>query len=261
LFSLWFPREHGGTGAPAFGRCAVASTTTPRVLIVDEDAQARAQLARLLADAGYDVLEASSGAEAIGIAREQDLSLALVEVVLADLSGYEVCRTIRDELGQDPRIIFLSGDRTESYDRVAGLLIGADDYVAKPYAPDELLARVRTLLRRERAAPAAARGLTAREREVLTLLAEGLTPAETRRRTGASGSQPDQRRTTESVPLEYAADEPSLSVECGRDAERSSPSAARLRYLFFARADLFRALLGEPPALVLRRVPKRPPAT
>ena len=148
------------------------------VLVVDEDEEARAQLARLLDRAGYEVIEASSGEEAIRIVREQDLSLALVEVALDDVSGYEVCRTIREEVGQDPRVIFLSGSRTESYDRVAGLLIGADDYVAKPYAADELLARVRTLLRRNRRPARSARGLTARELEVLTLLAEGLAPDE-----------------------------------------------------------------------------------
>lgn len=154
--------------------------TAETVLIVDEDEEDRAQLARLLGAAGYEVIEASTGEEAIGIARKQDLSLALLGVALEDVSGYEVCRTIRDEVGSEPPVIFLSGSRTESYDRVAGLLIGADDYLSKPYAADELLARVRALLRRNRreSQPTAGltAGLTARELEVLTLLAEGLTP-------------------------------------------------------------------------------------
>jgi DNA-binding NarL/FixJ family response regulator len=148
------------------------------VLIVDEDVEARRELARLLGDAGYDVVEAASGEEAIRIVREQHLSLAVLEVNLEDVSGYEVCRTIREEIGQDPRVMFVSRDRTESYDRVAGLLIGADDYVVKPYASDELLARVRVLLRHNRRSPVSASGLTAREQEILTLLAEGLAPDE-----------------------------------------------------------------------------------
>ncbi len=70
--------------------------------------------------------------------------------------------------------MFVSGVRTESYDRVAGLLVGASDYLVKPYAPDELLTRVRNLLRRSRPLPAAIfRKLTRREREVLQLLADG----------------------------------------------------------------------------------------
>lgn len=147
-----------------------------KVLIVDEDDEDRAQLARLLGAAGYEVIEASTGEEAIGIARKQDLSLALLGVALEDVSGYEVCRTIRDEVESEPPVIFLSGSRTESYDRVAGLLIGAHDYLSKPYAADELLARVRALLRRNRRESQPTAGLTARELEVLTLLAEGLTP-------------------------------------------------------------------------------------
>ena len=149
---------------------------TETVLIVDEDEGDRAQLARLLGAAGYEVIEASSGEEAIAIVRQQDLSLALLGVALDDVSGYEICRTIRDEVGSEPPVIFLSGSRTESYDRVAGLLIGADDYLSKPYAADELLARVRALLRRNRRQSQPTAGLTARELEVLTLLAEGLAP-------------------------------------------------------------------------------------
>lgn len=150
---------------------------TAPVLIVDEDDEARAQLAGLLERAGLEVIEATTGEEAIRIVREQDVALALLEVALDDVSGYEVCRTIREEVGLDPGVMFISGSRTESYDRVAGLIIGADDYLAKPYAPDELLARVRALLRHN-LTTAPPTSLTARELEVLTLLAEGVTPDE-----------------------------------------------------------------------------------
>jgi DNA-binding CsgD family transcriptional regulator len=82
---------------------------------------------------------------------------------------------LRHEFGEGLPIMLVSGDRTEAYDRVAGLLIGADDYLVKPYAPDELLARARRLLRRATPiAPPVAAKLTLRETEVLSLLAEGL---------------------------------------------------------------------------------------
>ena len=72
-------------------------------------------------------------------------------------------------------VVFVSGSRTESYDRVAGLLVGANDYIVKPYAPDELLTRVRHLVRRSQAlSPSVTARLTDREREVLQLLATGL---------------------------------------------------------------------------------------
>jgi DNA-binding NarL/FixJ family response regulator len=112
-------------------------------------------------------------------------ALVLLDVNLAEVSGYEVCRDLRDRYGGDIAIIFLSGDRTEPYDRVAGLLLGADDYIVKPFDEGELLARVRSALRHS-AAPqengsegdSAAEALTNREREVLKLLARGLTQAE-----------------------------------------------------------------------------------
>lgn len=72
-------------------------------------------------------------------------------------------------------MIFLSGERTESFDRVAGLLVGADDYLVKPFDPDELAARVRAVLRRAQpSVPAPLQSLTRRELEVLRLLADGL---------------------------------------------------------------------------------------
>jgi DNA-binding NarL/FixJ family response regulator len=143
------------------------------VLVADEDATSRAQLARVLEAAGYDVTQARSGEEALHAAREVRPCIALLEIPLGNLSGYEVCRALREETGVP--IVFVSGSRTESYDRVAGLLVGADDYIVKPYAPDELLTRVRNLVRRSRPlTQSVSAKLTKREREVLGLLAEGL---------------------------------------------------------------------------------------
>jgi len=149
------------------------------ILIVDGDRDFRYAAARVLDRAGLDILEAASGEEALELAANHELVLVLVEVRLPDISGYEICRRLREERGDDLPIIFVSGDRVESFDRVAGLLVGADDYLAKPVAPDELVARVRRQLQR---APAAAKnslpGLTPRERQILDLLAAGLGPVE-----------------------------------------------------------------------------------
>jgi DNA-binding NarL/FixJ family response regulator len=146
------------------------------VLIADPDAEARERLAGVLRAGGFRVVEAADGAEAIAKAHECWPVAAVLEIPLGTISGYEVCRTLKADLGAELAVIFLSGTRTESYDRVAGLLIGADDYVVKPSAPDEILARLRVVTHRTRsAAPAAANSrLTRREHEVLTLLGEGL---------------------------------------------------------------------------------------
>jgi DNA-binding NarL/FixJ family response regulator len=146
-----------------------------RVVIADEDESARAQLARQLEATGYNVVQVATGEQALEAVKEARPSIVLLEIPLGGLSGYEVCRTIRAELGEELPIVFVSGARTESYDRVAGLLVGADDYIVKPYAQDELLTRVRNLVRRSHPpALAVASKLTKRETEVLNLLADGL---------------------------------------------------------------------------------------
>ena len=149
------------------------------VLIAGADGRARRALADVLDAAGYHVCEAASGAEAISVARDFEPSVAILEIPLPGLSGYEVCRALKSEFGSAIAVLFLSGQRTEAYDRVAGLLIGADDYIVKPYAPDELLARLRRLQVRTRPLPGTLRStLTRRESEVLRLLAQGLTQQE-----------------------------------------------------------------------------------
>lgn len=147
------------------------------ILVVEDDERLRALLATLLREAGYEPVEAGCGASGVEAAATTRPALAILDVDLPGLSGYEVCRRLRDRYGAGLPIMFVSGVRTEPFDRAAGLLIGADDYLAKPFAPEELLARVRVLLRRSQAAEPAREGtprLTAREAEVLTLLAQGL---------------------------------------------------------------------------------------
>jgi DNA-binding NarL/FixJ family response regulator len=117
--------------------------------------------------------------DALDFVADEAPALVVLDVMPL-VSGYEVCRRLRDRYGTALPIVFLSGERVESLDRVAGLLIGADDYVVKPFAPDELIARVQRLLERSHA-PAPPRGLsrlTKREIEVLGLLAEGKSQVE-----------------------------------------------------------------------------------
>jgi DNA-binding NarL/FixJ family response regulator len=149
------------------------------VLVADGDREARVELVTLLQSAGFDVLEAEAGDEAIALAQEGEASVAILEIGLDVLCGYEVCRALKSARGSSMSVMFLSGERTESFDRVAGLLVGADDYLVKPYAADELLVRIRRLEARARPIAAGAREkLSPRESDVLRLLAQGLTQDE-----------------------------------------------------------------------------------
>jgi two-component system catabolic regulation response regulator CreB len=145
------------------------------ILIVDDDPDFIEAVTGILERAGYSPVIASRGEEALHLARTQQPRLVILDVGLPDLSGYEVCRQLKERFGDGLPILFVSGLRTESFDRVAGLLIGADDYLGKPFAADELLARVRRLVRQTASlAPSIASKLTPRELEVLRHLANGL---------------------------------------------------------------------------------------
>jgi DNA-binding NarL/FixJ family response regulator len=151
--------------------------TSGSVLIVDDDPALRELVSTLCRRAGHVCHEAASGEEAILVATMGDPpDVALLDVKLGNASGYQVCRDLRELYGDKVSIIFMSGERTDSSDKVAGLLLGADDYITKPFEPDELLARVSRAVARssstEPSAPGGAR-LTPREREVLSLLASG----------------------------------------------------------------------------------------
>ena len=154
-----------------------------RILIVDDDRPFRQMVGTLLERAGYKTVEAESGEEALELARQDTPRLVLLDVNLPGTSGYVVCNELRNSFGQQLPIIFISGERTESFDRVAGLLIGADDYITKPFDPDELIARVARMLERlDQQRPSAPDddlfGLTPRECEVLGLLVDGLSQPE-----------------------------------------------------------------------------------
>jgi DNA-binding NarL/FixJ family response regulator len=149
------------------------------ILLVDDDEGMRAVLTEVFSAAGFTALTAASGEEALELAASDKPALVVLEVSLPGCSGYEVCSRLRQTFGQTIGIVFLSGERTESLDHVAGLLLGADDYVVKPFDPDQLVARVRAILRRgAHEVPKQASGLTRREQQVLQLLAQGQAQAE-----------------------------------------------------------------------------------
>ena len=159
-----------------------AGSKSPVIVVADDDPSFLAFVAVLLEGAGYRTLAVSSGEEALDAVRHGNVRLLVLDIQLPGLSGYEVCREVRDELGDRLPILFVSGVRTESFDRVSGLIVGADDYLVKPIAPDELIARVRRLLSRVGSHTTTRCELTPREHEILALLAEGLTTVEIERR-------------------------------------------------------------------------------
>ncbi len=125
-----------------------------RILIVDDDAAIRDVVRFALARAGFDTVEAATGRAALLRFAEARPDLVVLDIMMPELDGIEVCRAIRRDSATP--ILFLSS-RDEEVDRIVGLELGADDYLVKPFSPRELVARIKAVLRRV-AAPAAADG-------------------------------------------------------------------------------------------------------
>jgi len=121
-----------------------------RVLVVDDDAAIRITLARSLGAEGYAVSVAANGNEALRVARDQTPDLVVLDLMLPGLTGLDVCRRLRAAEQHLPIVLLTARDAVA--DRVTGLEAGADDYLVKPFAFEELLARVRVCLRRRDAA-------------------------------------------------------------------------------------------------------------
>jgi DNA-binding NarL/FixJ family response regulator len=156
-------------------------------LVVDDDPGCRALIVSLLDRAGLAAAEAANGKDALDAVALERPALVLLDVGLPDVNGYEVCRELKDRFGDDLPVVFVSGERTEPLDVTAGLLIGAEDYITKPFEPDEFLGRVRRAItrsahdrppQRERSERPRSDLLTRRELHVLRMLAAGQTTRE-----------------------------------------------------------------------------------
>jgi two-component system KDP operon response regulator KdpE len=120
-------------------------TERPRILLVDDEAAIQRTVGPLLRGRGYDVEVAGTGADALRIVAARPPALIVLDLGLPDLEGTEVCRRIRRT---SPIPIIILSARGEETDKVNALDLGADDYVSKPFGPEELLARIRVALRR-----------------------------------------------------------------------------------------------------------------
>ena len=151
------------------------------VLVVDDDRLFREFVSAVLTRAGYRSIEAATGEQALQLAERERPAVVVLDVHLPGISGHEVCLEL-GRAGECPPVLFVSGERIEPYDRVAGLLVGGDDYLVKPFTPDELLARVHALIRRvhDREGPR----LTRDERDLVRLLREGVGAAAVAQRLG-----------------------------------------------------------------------------
>jgi len=119
-----------------------------RVLIVDDDPDIVRLVRYNLSHSGYDVQSAGSGREALELVERQPPDLVVLDVMLPDVDGLEVCRTLRQHASSKHIPILMLTARGEEIDRVVGFELGADDYVSKPFSPRELVLRVKSILRR-----------------------------------------------------------------------------------------------------------------
>ena len=150
------------------------------VVLVDGDPAFRRFLTAVLERAGYTTVGVGNAEDAITIVGAGRADIVLTDVELPGVSGYELCRQLKVEYGSSLPVIMISGTRTEPFDRAAGILLGADDYMVKPVDAGELIARVWRLVRcRPQTNEAGHRVgtkldvLSSRERQVLALLSEG----------------------------------------------------------------------------------------
>ncbi len=117
-----------------------------KILVVDDEKKIAAVLKAYLEQDGFAVITAADGLEALEMARKEEPDLIILDLMLPNLSGEDVCHRLRQEGSRIPVIMLTA--KTAIEDRVHGLGLGADDYVLKPFSPQEVLARVKTILRR-----------------------------------------------------------------------------------------------------------------
>ena len=122
-------------------------THAAHLLVVDDDPHIRQVLRYALSKAGFGVDEAADGAAALRLAERTEFDLIVLDILMPELDGIEVCNALRRT--SEVPIVFLSS-KDEEIDRILGLELGADDYITKPFSPRELVARVRAVLRRPR---------------------------------------------------------------------------------------------------------------
>ncbi|MFM8980067.1 MAG: response regulator, partial [Planctomycetia bacterium] len=119
-----------------------------KILVIEDEADLREVLAYNLSREGYRVLLAESGSEGLRKARKEAPDLALLDLMLPDVDGIEVCRRLKRDPVTGAMPIIMVTAKSEEPDVVLGLGVGADDYIAKPFSPRTLLARVKAVLRR-----------------------------------------------------------------------------------------------------------------
>src|SRR5271155_5083050 len=137
----------------------MSESIAPHILVVDDDPQIRALLEEYLAASGLRVSTAATGTQMSQFLSDEAIDLVVLDLRLAGEDGMAIARSLREQSAIP--IVMLTGVREEA-DRVMGLELGADDYLTKPFSPRELLARIRTVLRRTKSAALA----HAREREI-----------------------------------------------------------------------------------------------
>ncbi len=125
--------------------------SSSHVLVVDDDQQIRTGLSRLLREHGFRATLAADGQQLMAALKDSKIDLVLLDIMLPGTDGLELCRRLRDS--HDIPVIMLTAV-TGNADRVIGLELGADDYICKPFDPRELIARIRSVLRRSNALPA-----------------------------------------------------------------------------------------------------------
>ena len=119
----------------------------PRILVVEDEENVAFVVCTALRLAGYTTVETTSGRDALQVvSADEEFDLIVLDVMLPDLDGFEVCRRLRFDRSEIPVIFLTASDTVE--DRVRGLSIGGDDYLAKPFSVEELIARVEAILRR-----------------------------------------------------------------------------------------------------------------
>ena len=133
-----------------------------RILAIEDDADVRSLLRMLLEDENFDVVEAEDGTTGLALA-DDTIDLVLLDVKLPDISGFDVCRQLRARSGIP---IVMVTAQIDSYDMVAGLSAGADDYVTKPFIPKVLVARIRALMRRVQSSDSDSGRMTCGELEI-----------------------------------------------------------------------------------------------